>query len=153
MARLSGDQEHIRQAAEFFLFLADVHRLERLLAHRGQRMAFWPRTALHFAILDAGIAASYLALTAEALGYGVCFIGGVLNGVETLTDLLGLPRGSSPWWGLPLGCPTRRAPEAQASPEARGPRGPLPPLRRGGPGGGLPGHGPLQPGGGLEPGP
>lgn len=153
VARLSGDQEHIRQAAEFFLFLADVHRLERLLAHRGQRMAFWPRTALHFAILDAGIAASYLALTAEALGYGVCFIGGVLNGVETLTDLLGLPRGSSPWWGLPLGCPTRRAPEAQASPEARGPRGPLPPLRRGGPGGGLPGHGPLQPGGGLEPGP
>lgn len=116
VARLSGDQEHIRQAAEFFLFLADVHRLERLLAHRGQRMAFWPRTALHFAILDAGIAASYLALTAEALGYGVCFIGGVLNGVETLTDLLGLPRGSSPWWGLPLGCPTRRAPRGPGFP-------------------------------------
>lgn len=76
VAQLSGNQEHIRQAAEFFVFLADVHRLERLLAYRGERMAFWPKTALHFALLDAGLAASYLALTAEALGYGVCFIGG-----------------------------------------------------------------------------
>ena len=110
VARLSGDQEHIRQAAEFFLFRADVHRLERLLAHRGQRMAFWPRTALHFAILDAGIAASYLALTAEALGYGVCFIGGVLNGVETLTDLLGLPPGVLPVVGLAVGVPDEEGP-------------------------------------------
>lgn len=110
VARLSGDQEHIRQAAEFFLFLADVHRLQSLLAHRGQRMAFWPRTALHFAILDAGLAASYLALTAEALGYGVCFIGGVLNGVEALVDLLGLPPGVLPVVGLAVGVPEEEGP-------------------------------------------
>ena len=48
--------------------------------------------ALHFAILDAGLAGAYLALTAEALGYGVCFIGGVLNGIEALLDLLKLPQ-------------------------------------------------------------
>jgi len=69
IARLSGDQEHVRQAAEFFLFLADVHRLERLLLHRGQKMASWPRTALHFGVLDAGLSAAYLALTAEALDF------------------------------------------------------------------------------------
>lgn len=110
VARLSGDQEHIRQAAEFFVFLADVHRLERLLAHRGERMAFWPRTALHFALLDAGLAASYLALTAEALGYGVCFIGGVLNGVEELINLLELPRGVIPAVGLAVGVPDEEGP-------------------------------------------
>ncbi len=110
VARLSGDQEHIRQAAEFFLFLADIHRLERLLAHRGQRMAFWPRTALHFALLDAGLAGAYLALTAEALGYGVCFIGGVLNGVEALADLLGLPPGVLPVAGLAVGVPDEEGP-------------------------------------------
>ncbi|WP_018110720.1 nitroreductase family protein [Thermus igniterrae] len=110
VARLSGDQEHIRQAAEFFVFLADVHRLERLLAHRGERMARWPRTALHFAILDAGIAASYLALTAEALGYGVCFIGGVLNGIEALIPLLELPPGVLPVVGLAVGVPDEEGP-------------------------------------------
>ncbi len=110
MARLSGEQEHIREAAEFFLLLADVHRLERLLAHRGQRMAFWPRTALHFALLDAGLAGAYLALTAEALGYGVCFIGGVLNGVEALVDLLGLPPGVFPVAGLAVGVPDEEGP-------------------------------------------
>jgi len=110
MARLSGEQEHIREAAEFFLLLADVHRLERLLAHRGQRMAFWPRTALHFALLDAGLAGAYLALTAEALGYGVCFIGGVLNGVEALVDLLELPPGVFPVAGLAVGVPDEEGP-------------------------------------------
>ncbi len=110
VARLSGNQEHIQKAAEFFVFLADVHRLERLLAHRGERMAFWPKTALHFALLDAGLAASYLALTAEALGYGVCFIGGVLNGVEELIHLLELPRGVIPAVGLAVGVPDEEGP-------------------------------------------
>ncbi len=110
VAQLSGNQEHIRQAAEFFVFLADVHRLERLLAYRGERMVFWPKTALHFALLDAGLAASYLALTAEALGYGVCFIGGVLNGVEELINLLELPKGVIPAVGLAVGVPDEAGP-------------------------------------------
>ncbi|GAA5334991.1 MULTISPECIES: nitroreductase family protein [Thermus] len=110
IARLSGEQEHIRQAAEFFVLLADIHRLERLLAHRGQAMAPWPRTALHFAILDAGLAGAYLALTAEALGYGVCFIGGVLNGIEALIDLLKLPPGVLPVAGLAVGVPDEEGP-------------------------------------------
>ena len=110
IARLSGDQEHIRQAAEFFVLLADIHRLERLLEHRGQKMAPWPRTALHFAILDAGLAGAYLALTAEALGYGVCFIGGVLNGIEALLDLLKLPPGVLPVAGLAVGVPDEEGP-------------------------------------------
>lgn len=110
VARLSGEQAHVEEAAEFFLFLADVHRLERLLAHRGEKMARWPKTALHFAILDAGIAASYLALTAEALGYGVCFIGGVLNEPEALLDLLGLPPGVFPVVGLAVGVPDEAGP-------------------------------------------
>ncbi|KGQ22869.2 nitroreductase family protein [Thermus filiformis] len=118
VARLSGDQEHIRQAAEFFLLLADVHRLERLLEHRGQKMAAWPRTALHFAILDAGLAGAYLALTAEALGYGVCFIGGVLDGVEALVDLLGLPPGVLPVAGLAVGVPDEEGPPRPRLPRA-----------------------------------
>jgi len=110
VARLSGDQAHVKEAAEFFVFLADVHRLERLLAHRGEKMARWPKTALHFALLDAGLAAAYLALTAEALGYGVCFIGGVLNGVEELINLLELPKGVIPAVGLAVGVPDEAGP-------------------------------------------
>lgn len=118
IAQLSGEQEHIRQAAEFFVFLADIHRLERLLAHRGEAMAFWPRTALHFALIDAALAAAYLALTAESLGYGVCFIGGVLNGVEALIDLLGLPPGVLPAVGLAVGVPDEEGPPRPRVPRA-----------------------------------
>lgn len=118
IAHLSGEQEHIRQAAEFFVFLADIHRLERLLAHRGEAMAFWPRTALHFALIDAALAAAYLALTAESLGYGVCFIGGVLNGVEALIDLLGLPPGVLPAVGLAVGVPDEEGPPRPRVPRA-----------------------------------
>jgi FMN reductase (NADPH) len=118
VARLSGEQEHIRQAAEFFVFLADIHRLERLLAHRGEAMAFWPRTALHFALIDAALAAAYLALTAESLGYGVCFIGGVLGGVEALVDLLALPPGVLPAVGLAVGVPDEEGPPRPRLPRA-----------------------------------
>ncbi len=105
LAHLSGDQEHIESAAEFFLILADVWRLRRLVEHRGGRFGRWPRTAAHFAIVDAVLAGSALATMAEALGYGICWIGGVLNGIREISALVDLPEGVIPVAGLCVGVP------------------------------------------------
>ncbi|WP_457630420.1 nitroreductase family protein [Oceanithermus sp.] len=108
LAHLSGDQRHVLEAAEFFVLLADVHRLDQLLRHRGERLGEWPRTALHFAVTDAAIAGAHLAVAAEALGYGICWIGGLLNRVDEVVGLLELPRGVLPVSGLVVGVPAER---------------------------------------------
>jgi FMN reductase (NADPH) len=105
IASLCGDQAHIRMAPEFFIVCADIARLKALLEHRGKTLGMKPRVALHFAIVDATIAASYLALAAETLGYGICFIGAVVNHIDELCRLLLLPKGVLPVVGLTLGRP------------------------------------------------
>lgn len=104
IAQLS-DNPHIAYAAEFFLVLADVYRLRRMLEFRGGVWGYWPRTAAHFAIADAVLAGSALATMAESLGYGICWIGGVLNHIEAIGELCGLPEGVFPVAGLCVGVP------------------------------------------------
>ena len=108
LAELSGGQRHVLEAAEFFIPLADVYRLKRLLAHRGESLGNFPRTALHFALLDAALAGAHLAVAAEAMGYGICWIGGLLNRVDEVARLLELPEGVLPISGLTVGVPAER---------------------------------------------
>lgn len=96
---------HIATAAEFFLILADVHRLRQMVKYRGGEWGHWPRTAAHFAIGDAVLAGSALATMAEGLGYGICWIGGVLNAIDPISQLCSLPEGVFPVAGLCVGVP------------------------------------------------
>lgn len=105
IARLANNDEHVQTAAEFFLILADVHRLRKLVEHRGGSWGYWPRTAAHFGIVDAILAGSALATMAESLGYGICWIGGVLNGIQQISELCRLPEGVFAVAGLCVGVP------------------------------------------------
>ena len=105
MARLAGNQEHIRTCAEYFIVCLDVYRLRRLIEHRGGRYGMGNRVGLIFGTLDAGLAAENLAVAAEALGYGICFIGGVQNAVDEIARVLRLPPGVLPVCGLCVGVP------------------------------------------------
>ena len=53
LASLSGDQEHILTAAEFFVVCADLHRLQTILQANGMTPGRYPATGLHFATVDA----------------------------------------------------------------------------------------------------
>jgi len=105
IAEVSGRQVHIVEAAEFFVVCADVHRLTRLLELKGNRPGRFPATALHFATVDATLAAQRLIDAAEAVGLGTVCIGGILEGIEELVELLALPVGVVPLFGLCLGWP------------------------------------------------
>jgi FMN reductase (NADPH) len=96
---------HFATAAESFIVLGDVHRLRRLLEHRGYAFADWPATAIHFAIGDAVMAGQNMLIAAEMLGYAGCWIGGVLSALERIVELCDLPEGVIPFAGLVIGVP------------------------------------------------
>ena len=106
LATLSGDQQHIRDAAEFFIFCVDFDRPRRLIEHRGGNFALDPGVTVLYGTMDALLAAANLATAAEALGYGTCFIGAVLNHLDVVARDLRLPHGVLPVVGLTVGVPT-----------------------------------------------
>ncbi len=105
LATLCGDQQHIRDAAEFLVHCLDVHRLRRLVEHRGGEWGMGPRIALLYGTSDATMVAENMMLAAEMLGYGTCYIGGVQNNTDVIAQLLALPQGVLPLYGLCIGVP------------------------------------------------
>ncbi len=100
---LCGSQEHILSCAEFFVILADVHRTQQLVEHRGGDFARWKSTAVHFGIIDAVLSGSALETQARGLGYGTVWIGAVLNHPKEMSTLLKLPQGVMLVAGLCVG--------------------------------------------------
>lgn len=111
LASLSGDQEHILTAAEFFVVCADLHRLQTILQANGLTPGRYPATGLHFATVDAALVAQRLVDAAEISGLGICCIGGILNAIEEVVELLALPSGVVPLFGLCLGWPAEEPQE------------------------------------------
>lgn len=96
---------HFATAAEAFIVLGDVHRLQRILEQRGYSFADWPAASVHFAIGDAVLAGQNMLIAAEMLGYAGCWIGGVLSALERIVELCELPQGVIPFAGLVIGVP------------------------------------------------
>lgn len=106
IARLCGDQDHVRNAPWFLCFLADHHRLRRAALAQGEKAEGLGFTEfLLMAALDAGLAAERLVCAAESIGLGVCYIGALRNDPEGVRELLGLPDGVFGLFGLSLGHP------------------------------------------------
>ncbi len=110
---LCGDQAHVAQSAEFWVFCADFYR--------NQQVA--PDAKLGFAeqlltgTVDAALMAQNALVAAESLGLGGVYIGGLRNHPAEVTALLDLPRHVLPLFGMCLGWP--------AHPSQQKPRLPL----------------------------
>lgn len=107
LARLSNNQAHISQAPLFLAWCADLARLERVCALRGYRQAVEGVENFLIAAFDAIIAAQNAAVAAEALGLGICYIGGIRNNPLAIVELLRLPRLVFPITGMTIGWPAR----------------------------------------------
>lgn len=103
LATLSADQRHIRDAAEFFVFCLDVHRLRCLIEHRGGDWGMEARIALIYGTSDATMVAENMMIAAEDLGYGTCYIGAVQNNTDIIARELRLKPGVLPLYGLCIG--------------------------------------------------
>ncbi|MBR0682393.1 NADPH-dependent oxidoreductase [Roseomonas eburnea] len=104
MATIAGNQKHIEQCPIFLVFLADVSRNARLAAAEGTELAGLPYLeSFLVASIDAALAAQNAVVAAESLGLANVYIGALRNDVKRVAELLGLPPGVAPVFGLCVG--------------------------------------------------
>lgn len=106
LAVLAGDQDFIRVAPVFLVFVADLGRARRLAERRDAPIdgADYLESTLLGAI-DAALAAQNAVVAAESLGWGTVYVGAVRNNPEAIADELALPHQAFPVFGLAVGRP------------------------------------------------
>jgi len=119
MAKLCGDQEHVRKAPWFLCFLADHHRLRKAAKEKGEQAAGLDYAEfMLMAAIDASLAAERLVCAAESMGIGICYIGALRNDPSGVQKLLNLPHGTFGLFGLCLGYPAEGC-KAEIKPRMR----------------------------------
>jgi len=105
IAKLAGNQKYVAAAAEFLVFCADLKRAGNYCREYGKD--FEGDFTEHFIIatVDVALMAQSLVTAAESSGLGICYIGGIRNNPAPVSDLLQLPHGVYPVFGLCLGYP------------------------------------------------
>jgi FMN reductase [NAD(P)H] len=107
LARLCGDQRHIREAPVFIAWCADRSRLDRAAELLGYRQDTDHLESFLVAAIDTAIAMQNAVVAAEAMGYGTCYIGGLRNDTAAVVKLLELPHRTFPIAGMTIGRPAR----------------------------------------------
>lgn len=110
LAALAGDQPYVETAAEFLVFCADLKRAAGCCERHGK--PFEGGFTEHFIIatVDVALMAQNVAAAAESAGLGICYIGGIRNNPGPVSELLELPAGVWPVFGLCLGWPDQDPP-------------------------------------------
>lgn len=105
LAKLAGGQRYVASAGAFLMFCADLCRPQ--LACEMQGGDFSKGMTEHFMIatVDVALFAQNCVIAAESLGLGICYIGGIRNSPQSVSDLLALPDQVYPLFGLCLGYP------------------------------------------------
>ncbi len=106
LAELTGPQEKVAVAPEFFIICGDSRR-HRLLAERAGERYEQKLEAFLVSVIDATLCAQNMVLAFESMGYGTCYIGGLRNHLAEVDRLLGLPHGVYPLYGLCVGRPAQ----------------------------------------------
>lgn len=106
IAKLTGGQKQVKTAPLFFAFLADLHRVEAYGRSSGEPMDGLDTAEMYtVAVIDAALAAERMVCAAEALGYGICYIGALRNHPDQVKEALRLPEKVAPVFGLCIGTP------------------------------------------------
>lgn len=106
IAALCSNQKQIVDAAWFFAFIADHHRLQEAAREIGEDAAGLDFTEFWImACIDAALAAERMVCAAESLGIGTCYIGALRNDPLAVSKILNLPQKSIGLFGLCLGWP------------------------------------------------
>jgi nitroreductase len=105
IAESAGNQGYVKSAAEFLVMCADLKRAGNYCIKNG--FAFEGQYTEQFIIatVDVALLAQNLVIAAESEGLGICYIGGIRNDPQRVTELLDLPLGVYPVFGLCLGYP------------------------------------------------
>lgn len=105
IAELAGGQGYIATCADFLVFCADMKRPTDASERTGANVVRGMTEQLLVATVDTALMAQNVAIAAESEGLGICYIGGIRNNPQAISDLLHLPDHVYPVFGMCLGYP------------------------------------------------
>lgn len=105
IAELAGGQAYVATASDFLVFCADMKRPTEAAERTGAHVVRGMTEQLLVASVDTALMAQNVAIAAESEGLGICYIGGIRNNPQAISDLLRLPEHVYPVFGMCLGYP------------------------------------------------
>ncbi|GGC69043.1 oxygen-insensitive NADPH nitroreductase [Marinobacter halophilus] len=105
IAELAGGQPYVANSSDFLVFCADMKRSTDAAERAGAEVVRGMTEQLLVASIDAALMAQNVLIAAESAGLGGCYIGGIRNNPQDVSDLLKLPDNVYPVFGLCLGYP------------------------------------------------
>lgn len=105
LAELAGNQAYIDQCPVFLVWCADLYRLKQAAVQHAPEKESFEDSMENFmvATIDVALASQNAALAAESLGFGIVYIGGLRTRISEVSELLGLPEGVYPVYGMCIG--------------------------------------------------
>ncbi len=108
IAELAGGQGYIASCSDFLVFCADMKRPTDAAERTGAHVVRGMTEQLLVASVDTALMAQNVAIAAESEGLGICYIGGIRNNPQAVSDLLQLPEHVYPVFGMCLGYPDQQ---------------------------------------------
>jgi len=105
LAELSKNRRQFYTAGAVLVFCMDYNRLSHAAKLHGREIDFSVMENVLVGAIDTALFAQNVAIAAESKGYGICYIGGVRNEIEEIAEVLELPRGVVPLFGMSIGVP------------------------------------------------
>ncbi|MBR9869887.1 MAG: oxygen-insensitive NADPH nitroreductase [Gammaproteobacteria bacterium] len=105
LAELAGGQPYVESASDFLVFCADMKRSTEAAERSGADVTRGMTEQLLVASVDVALMAQNVVIAAESAGLGICYIGGIRNNPQEVSELLKLPEHVYPVFGLCLGYP------------------------------------------------
>ncbi|MCH2140236.1 MAG: NADPH-dependent oxidoreductase [Phycisphaerales bacterium] len=102
LVELTGGQEKVAESGAFLVVCGDTRR-HRILAEQANEPIEESLESFLLCAVDASLFAQNLVLALESLGWGTCYIGGLRNDLAAVNELLNLPQGVYPFYGLCVG--------------------------------------------------
>lgn len=105
LAELAKNPTQLLSAGAVLLFCTDYARLEKAASLIGKTIDYTNAESLLVGAIDVALFAQNVAIAAESKGYGICYIGGVRNSPQEISELFGLPNGVAPLFAMTIGVP------------------------------------------------
>ncbi|RIW29592.1 oxygen-insensitive NADPH nitroreductase [Bacillus salacetis] len=107
LAAIAGNQSYVEKNGHFFVFCADLYRHEVIGEKEGAEVTDSLESTEKFmvALIDAALAAQNASVAAESMGLGICYIGGIRNDLNAVSEVLQVPDRVIPLFGLAVGVP------------------------------------------------
>ncbi|KAI9146723.1 FMN reductase (NADPH) [Paramyrothecium foliicola] len=106
LATLAGDQDFIRQAPLFLIFVADLNRITKVCEKAGSKdVGLEMLDMFIMPTIDCALVAQNINVAAESLGLGTCYVGAIRNNCRQVCDTLKLPNRTVALFGMAIGHP------------------------------------------------